>query len=159
MVPSTQEKFRLVEKKKDILNLCRHVDHLLLHYQQERRFISLVILLFDQAAGLCAHPETWDQLLPEGALHLLQKLDLPGCSRTPLHGVEVEDARWLVQVDADGGAQGDVGDLHTLAFVPGVVAGAAPAEAPGLFIFSKATRTLAVPPPGALVRHADNHPP
>lgn len=141
-----------------ILNLCQHADHLLFHYQQERYSTSLLILLLDLAAGLCAHPDTWDQLLPEGAFDLLQKLDLLGFARTLLHGVEVQDARRMVQVDADGGAQGDVSDLHALAFVPGVIAGATPTKAPGLFIFSEATGTLAVPPPGSLVRHANDHP-
>lgn len=125
---------------------------------QQCCFTSLFILLSDQAAGLCAHPEAWDQLLREGALKLLQKLDLLGCPRTLLHSVEVEDTRRLVQVDADGGAHGDVGDLHALAFVPGVVAGAAPAEAPGLLILAEATGAVAVPAPGTLVRHAHDHP-
>lgn len=74
------------------------------------------------------------------------------------HGVKVEKTSRLIKVDTQCGAKGDLQDLHGLAFVPGVVARAAPAETPGLLVLPKAAGPVAVPPGCAFVCYTEHDP-
>lgn len=112
---------------------------------------------------LWSQPETWDHFPWEGTLNLVEKFHLfSSCSFLSLlhlfHSVEVENTSRLVKVNTQRGAKGDLQDLHGLAFVPGIVARAAPAETPGLIVLPKATRPIAVPPGRAFVRYTEHHP-
>lgn len=112
---------------------------------------------------LCSQPETWDHFPWEGTLNLVEKFHLfSSCSFLSLlllfHSVEVEKTSRLIKVNTQCGAKGDLQDLKGLAFVPGVVARAAPAETPGLLVLSEAAWPVAVPPGRAFVRHAEHDP-
>lgn len=112
---------------------------------------------------LCPQPHTMYQFLLKGASNLLQKFNLPS-SRVLLslphllHSTEIKDAHRLVKINTNSGAHGNLWDLHTLAFVPGVIARAAPDKNPGLFVLSEAAGPVAVPPPCSFVCEANDDP-
>lgn len=74
-----------------------------------------------------------------------------------LHQEELDDAGGLVDVDAHGGGQGEI-DVHVLAVVPDLVAGARPADAPGGVVLSEAALPFLALAGSALADQPDHHP-
>lgn len=112
---------------------------------------------------LCPHPEPWHHFPIEGAPNLLQRFNLlSSCTLVSLfhllHSIEVKDPSRVIKVHPHYRALRDALYLCVVAVVPGVVAGAAPADAPGLLVFPQAAGSFAVPPCCPLVCGPDHDP-
>lgn len=89
----------------------------------------LLILLSDPAEGVPAHPETREELLLETGCKPMNQSDLLGAVLSIFDQEKLDDASWLVSVDADGGTEGSL-EFDVLSIVPDVVAGSGPSHTP-----------------------------
>lgn len=114
-----------------------------------------LILFPNQAEWICANPEPRENLLLDAGFELVDQPHL--LLALALHQEELDDAGGLVDVDAHSGGQGEL-DVHVLAVVPHLVAGARPAGAPGVGVLPDAAGPVLALPGRALTDQPDNHP-
>lgn len=122
-------------------------------------------LLFNQRTWwLLSYPETGQQSPLKGVLDLLQQSDLLPALVTLLsllhlfNCVKIDDTSWMVKVNPDGGALGNVPDFCVDAIEPQLVVGSTPPKTPWLLVFSQPAGSVASPPPCPFKGDSDNHP-
>ncbi len=118
-------------------------------------FTVSLILFPNKAERVCANPEPGEDLLLDAEFELVNQPHL--LLALSLHQEELDDAGGLVDVDAHSGGQGEL-DVHVLAVVPDLVAGARPAGAPGAAVLPDAAGPVLGLPGCALTDHPDHHP-
>lgn len=114
-----------------------------------------LILFPNKAEGTCANPEPGKNLLLHVGFELVNLAHL--LLALSLHYEELYDASGLVDVDAYGGAGRQL-DIHVLAVVPDLIAGAGPADAPGGGVLPEATGPVLAFPGCALTHYPNHHP-
>lgn len=87
----------------------------------------------------------------------MNQFDLLGAVLSLFNKVKLDDASWLVSVDADDRAERSL-EFCVLSIVPDMVAGSGPANTPWQVILSQARRTILSFSPCAFTRCPDHHP-
>lgn len=117
---------------------------------------ALSLILFpNEAERTGANPEPGVDLLLDVGLELVNQPHL--LLGLALHQQELDDAGGLVHVDAHPGRLRER-DIHVLAVVPHLEAGARPAGAPGATVLPEAAGPLVAFSGGAFTDQPDHHP-
>lgn len=114
-----------------------------------------LILFPNKAERICANPEPGENLLLDADFELVNQPHL--LLALSLHQEELDDAGGLVNVDANGGAMGEL-DVRVLAVGPDLVAGTRPAGAPGAGVLSDAAWSILALPGCTLTDHPYDYP-
>ncbi len=87
----------------------------------------------------------------------MNQSDLLGAVLSIFDLEKLDDASWLVSVDADGGTEGSL-EFNVISVVPDLVAGSGPAHTPWQVILSQPTRAILNFPPCAFTHCPNHHP-